>query len=470
MRSWPRHAPAFAIRDARIDGVRARHLLIHAGRIIDFPETIDPGVPTIDARGGRVMPGLVDHHLHLMAAAVREHSVDLSSIVCGGELNRALRQASARGAVRAIGYDDGVDGALDRWALDALSSTIPIRVQYRTGTLWVLNSAALDHALQGLAEVPETFERGARGELNGRVWHSDQLLRARPTNPVPSLASLGCDLARWGITAVTDASASTDQAQADALALAAGDMPQEITLMSRTQIKASCDGVRVGPVKIMLHEDRLPLFEELTRLIKSARVQGRSIAAHCVTPAELALFAAALDACGGRAGDRIEHGSLIPPDYFSILRDLGVTVVTQPAFVYSRGDRYLRDVPTQQCSDLYRAASLMDHGIPLAAGSDAPYGPLNPWLAIRSAAERRTSMGASLGAQERLGAEQALALYLGAVTDPGGPRRRVEIGAPADLCLLKAPGHGDDDDPVAMTFKRGDIIYACNGRSEGWTN
>jgi hypothetical protein len=52
---------------------------------------------------------------------------------------------------------------------------------------------------------------------------------------------------------------------------------------------------------------------------------------------------------------------------------------------------------------------------------------------------RRTAGGAVLGEGERVDAQAALDLFLGALDAPGGPPRRVEVGASADLCLLHVP-------------------------------
>ena len=79
--------------------------------------------------------------------------------------------------------------------------------------------------------------------------------------------------------------------------------------------------------------------------------------------------------------------------------------------------------------------SLLDAGITLAAGSDAPFGDPDPWSAMQAAVQRRSSSGVEMGAAEALSPEQALDLFL---RDPADLtiRRKVEPGAPADLCLL----------------------------------
>eukprot|EP01035_Chromulina_nebulosa_P014125 gene14125-18702_t len=72
-------------------------------------------------------------------------------------------------------------------------------------------------------------------------------------------------------------------------------------------------------------------------------VRGRIL----VTAGELALTLAVFAAQGARPGDRIEHGGMIPREAIEALRSMGLTVVTQSAFVGERGDRYLSAVDSE---------------------------------------------------------------------------------------------------------------------------
>jgi predicted amidohydrolase YtcJ len=58
---------------------------------------------------------------------------------------------------------------------------------------------------------------------------------------------------------------------------------------------------------------------------------------------------------------------------------------------------------------------------------------------VAAARDRTTPSGAVLGVRERISARRALELHLGPLHDPAGPPRRVEVGAPADLCVLAEP-------------------------------
>jgi predicted amidohydrolase YtcJ len=58
---------------------------------------------------------------------------------------------------------------------------------------------------------------------------------------------------------------------------------------------------------------------------------------------------------------------------------------------------------------------------------------------MAAAIDRRSRGGDLLGAGEALSPEEALALFLAPLDDPGGMPRAVVVGAPADLCLLDRP-------------------------------
>ena len=172
--------------------------------------------------------------------------------------------------------------------------------------------------------------------------------------------------------------------------------------------------------------------------VRGARALGRPVAVHCVTPEALVVAVVAWHEVGTMPGDRIEHGAVIPAELFADLAALGVVVVTQPSFVRERGDEYLTDVEVADRPHLWRCGSLVEAGIPVAFGSDAPYGSADPWAMVRAAVARRTAAGVPLGAAEAVTPAEALAMLLGEACAPQRSRR-VAVGAAADLCLLDRP-------------------------------
>jgi predicted amidohydrolase YtcJ len=426
------------IRDAEIEGRPHQDVRIEGGVIAEVGPRLAGRGQELDAKGGALIPGLIDHHIHLLATAAQADSLALEGVTGPGEFAARLRAFAAGrppGAwLRVTGYHERMAGELDAAVLDALAPAHPVRVQHQTGALWVLNGAALARVATG--ETPPSLERDAAGAPTGRLWRGDDWLRTRIGQTVPPLAPLGAMLAARGITGVMDATAATTAEDAAVLAAAvrAGDLPLRLALMSAGPLEAPADGAfLVGPVKVLLDDHDPPPLDDFVDRIRQARAWGRPVAVHCVTALQLALTLAAFDGAGSRPGDRIAPGAI--PE---LLR-LGLAVVTQPGFVFERGDRYLAEVDPAEHPDLYRCASLLAAGVPVAGSSDAPYSAPDPWAQMRAAVERRTRGGAAIGLEERVAAGVALGLFLGALRDPAGQPRRVAPGAKADLCLLRAP-------------------------------
>ena len=420
------------IRDVEVEGRSGLDVRIEAGRIAEIGVGLPKSRSDLDGYGGALIPGLCDHHIHLLAQAAKANSVSMAGVKSAADLAtliaRAIRDRPPGAWVRVLDYHEVLAGELTRRALDILSPDNPLRIQHQTGSLWILNSRAI--AALGSGDDPPGFERDT-----GRVWRGDAWLRSRIGSEPPSLAPLGRQLAAYGITALTDASVTTDAEAADLLARAhrCGDLPQRLTLMSGGVLAAPADGAfAVGPVKVLLDDHALPEFDDFVARIARARTWGRAVAVHCVTAAELALTLAAFEAAGAQPGDRIEHGSVIPLAAIGQLKALGLTVVTQSGFIRERGDRYMAQVDPRDRPDLYRCASLLAAGVPVAGSSDAPYASPDPWVGIAAAMDRRSAGGLILGAEERVSPATALGMYF-------GDAKRLTVGVVADLCLLDAP-------------------------------
>lgn len=400
------------------------------------------GEHIIDAHGGLLLPGLHDHHIHLPALAARRSSVECGppQVFDAEGLSRALRLPGS-GWLRGVGFHESVlGGALpDAAALDRFVADRPLRLQHRTGRMWLLNSMALDMLL-ALASPPPGMEREG-GRFTGRLFDEDDWLRRTLGSAPPDLADVSADLARRGVTGTTDMSPRNDPhvAQHFAAQVANGRLLQTPVLAGSLALaEAVRQGWRLGPLKLHLHESTLPDFDETLALIRAGRDQGRALAVHCVTEVELVFTLALLETAGAMAGDRIEHVSVASPDLVARMRALELVACVQPHFIAERGDRYLADVEPRHHADLYRLRSLRDAGVPLAGGSDAPYGDADPWKSMAAAVSRRTPSGAVIGAAEALSPEDALALYLADPLDLAR-QRRIDVGEQADLCLLAQP-------------------------------
>jgi predicted amidohydrolase YtcJ len=453
---------ALGLRRVEVDGAVV-DVRISGGLVVDVAPAIrfarDDEV--VDGAGGALLPGLHDHHVHLLALAATRRSVRLGppEVVDAQGMAAALRAADvalpADAWIRAVGYHDSVAGPLDRRHLDELVPQRPVRVQHRSGALWVLNAAAL-----------RAVGEDAGGD--GRLYGADRWLRDRiRQDDPPDLAAVGRELSAYGVTGVTDATPFSHREDLDLLAAACarGDLPQRVQVTGGPAL-AGADvppGLEVGPVKVLLADHDLPALDDLEVWLRGAHRHGRSVAIHCVTREALVLALAAWDEAGARHGDRIEHGAVVDHELGRRVAGLGLTVVTQPGFVAERGDRYLVEVDADDRPHLWPCRSLLDAGVAVAASTDAPFGDPDPWRAIAAATTRRTTEGRTLGRHEAVDARTALFLLLGDLADPGGPPRRVRCGVAADLCLLDEPldtalAHPDPEH-VVLTLQGGAVVH-----------
>ncbi|MFE2965201.1 amidohydrolase family protein [Streptomyces sp. NPDC059340] len=413
------------ITDVEVEGHGRVDVRLGGGRVVGIGRR-RAGRGDVDGRGGALLVGLHDHHVHLAALAAEAASVRVGpgDVRDREGLVAALRQGAPGEWVRAVGYHESVAGELDRWMLDDFAPDRPVRVQHRSGALWVWNSAALRAA-------------GLDGGGEGRFWREDERLRGFTAPVGLDLRGVGARAAAYGITGFTNADPQPGEGLAELLSV----LPQRLVVM----------GLGDAPVKFLLDDATLPTPDELAASM--AAVRPRPVAVHCVTRVQLLVTLLALDEAGPVAGDRIEHGSVIPAETMPWLARLGVTVVTQPHFPVERGREYATDVDPDDLAHLYRCRSLAEAGIPLAAGTDAPYGSADPWAVMRAAAERSGG--------EAVHRRAALDLFAGEPQHP--PRvRRLTVGSVADLCLLHVPRKEALDlmsaDVVRATFVGGQRI------------
>ncbi len=398
------------------------------------------GERVLEAKGGALLPGLHDHHIHLLSYAASLDSVRCGppDVHCAAELITRLKQPGSDW-LRGYGYHESVAGEIDRHWLDQQVQDRPVRIQHRSGRLWVLNSAALDVLGQRL---PDADTPVLHLPSDGRLYDADVAIGALLGRKLPPVGEASRLLTGFGVTGITDMTPSNN---AETLALytdlrASGTLLQHLFLAGAPELPyPHCNGgITALATKIHLHDSALPEFDALCAVIRESHRCGRPIAVHCVTEVELVFALAAIEQAGAISGDRIEHASVTPPHLLDTLAKLNLTVVTQPNFIVERGDAYLRDLPGQEHDWLYRSRGFKEHSIQLAGGTDAPFGSADPWIAIRSAVDRRTAGGRTLGPAEALCPEQAVELFLGDAEHPSVPRR-IDAGTVADLCLLDLP-------------------------------
>ncbi len=453
--------------DLRIAG----GLITERGRLSPAPDE-----RVVDGQGACLLPGLIDHHIHLRALAAARHSIDCGppAVNSYGELSYILSKAKGDGWIRGIGYHDSVAGTLTRDVLDSIEPNRPIRIQHRSGRLWTFNSLAISQ-LSGLpAPVGTDSDHYSELEITaeGRLFDQDRALGERlrmladATVDSQAVSEVSKELSKLGVTGLHDMTPSNGIQEFDWFGQlqANGQLRQKLCLSGTIDLHkhAPTHWLETGGVKFHLHEHALPDLQASTEHVRRAHTLNLPVAIHCVTRTELVFALSMLEAAGIHPGDRIEHGSVIEADLESWLVDLDPGIVTQPHFILDRGDQYLTDVPSETHSSLYRFQTLKALGLRVALGSDAPFGDVDPWRSMRAAVTRQTRSGQFINTEECVSPETALEGYLGHFSSPFTVRR-LDVGEPADLVLLTRPWSEVRDrlnsEDVRMTWCHGEATF-----------
>lgn len=436
--------------------------------------TAAPG-EAIDLDGRRLVPGLWDEHVHV----------------------RTWATSSRRPSVREATSPDEV-AALVRAALPSVEPGLPlVAVGMRDG-LWTqqplrsqLDAVAGDVPVIVISsDLHTTWSNAALGRLVGVDLDATGMLRDAASFAVMTrIDALVAELAdawiheglaevtRRGVVGVVDldlddAVGAWSRRQPPPVRVDAGIYPHDL---DEAEARGDATGAliqglaRVGPLKVITdgslgtrtaycHEpypgtsSRGTLEvqpEQLVDLMGRGAALGLAPAIHAIGDAANALVLDAFERVG--VPGRIEHAQLVAAADVSRMARLGVGASLQPEHMLDDRELVARYWP-HSAAGAYRIRSLVDAGVHVVFGSDAPVTPLDPWLAMASAVTRSRGGDAPWQADEAIDVETALRC---------SARTAIEVGQPADLVAL-----GDALEPerlatmpVDLTLVAGEVMH-----------
>ena len=414
----------------------------------------------IDCTGRTVMPGFIDAHLHLRAFAESMGALNLTPAQnvrsisdIQARIKTLARTLPAGAWIRGKGYhefDLAEKRHPTRQDLDLAAPDHPVKLSHRSGHAHALNSLALKCAgISGETGDPDggLIDRQVpSGEPSGVLFQMGRFLSERVPPMEKSLVDRGVRAASerllsLGITSVQDASRQNGIRQWQEFhrwkedGLFAPRMSVFLGYDSHEAGKTLCldpdpdeARLRMNGIKFILDRStgRLhPPEEEFNEAVLSVHRAGMRVAVHAIEEPDIrsACEAIALaQKTSHRSGPRhrIEHCSVCPPELAERIASCGIIVVTQPPFVYFNGDRYLATVPEDQKNHLYPFAALIKKGVVVAAGSDCPVVPPDPFIGIYAAMSRKTRGGNTLAPEERIAFADALRMYTASAAAAAG--------------------------------------------------
>lgn len=428
----------------------------------------EAGEEVLDAAGRWATPGLWDRHAHFDQWVISRQRLDLTATGSAAEVIRLVGQRAAQlpadrllvgyGHRRSHWPDQAVLADLD--AVTGARPTALVAADAHNG--WINSAAA--RLLQ--IEPPPTL-------LTEHDWFP---VMARITDLERADAGFedACDsaltelLAR-GVTGITDMEfehawliwqrrAARGAVPIRIQTAVYPDFLDEIVELGWASGHQIADLVTMGPLKIitdgslgtltahccqpyLLPDPAEPIVgvqtvaaEALQELLAVAARQQLSAAVHAIGDAAGLI---AIDAAeGSGAQTSIEHAQLMGPDAIARMARLGVQASVQPAHLpddVAMMDRIWAD----RTDRAFPLRSMLDAGVEVFLGSDAPVSALDPWLQMDVAVRRPTGWGPDAASWHP---EQAItpgeALFCSTNGQPP-----LGVGSVADIVLTDADPH-----------------------------
>ncbi|MFC1885814.1 amidohydrolase [Thermodesulfobacteriota bacterium] len=405
----------------------------------------------VDCSGMTVIPGLIDAHIHLHAFAESLISLNLrpeNRIFSISDIQAEIRSVSQTLSpgtwIRGKGcheFDLKEKRLPTRHDLDTAAPDHPVKLTHRSGHAHILNSPALKQV--GITiETPDPpeglIDRDIpSGEPNGVLFEMGEWLSKKVPSPDKKEMTLGMkqagrQLVSMGITSVQDVSVHNDIERWREFRrwIKEGIVLPRISMFMGTSaftkhpdidFHTSDDVKRLGivGVKIILDNTtgkRFPAQPDLDDIVLAVHRKGGQVAIHAIESSDIESACRAIAYAQQTVGrpdprHRIEHGSVCRPKLAEKIASLGISVTTQPPFVYYNGDRYLNTVPADQIDHLYPVRTLLKNGVTVAGSSDCPVVSANPFIGMYAAMTRMTTGGNRLSPRQRITLSQAFKMY-----------------------------------------------------------
>jgi hypothetical protein len=467
-----------------VDVVVERGVVQNIGHELDRPL----GIEEYDADGRWLIPGLWDHHVHLAQWTARGQRLDLAGSESPDHVLARVRDHLAQHLGPLVGYGH----RLGMWqteptvaALDTIAPDVPVVLIAGDAHHAWLNSRALERLglppREGVVTENEWYDAYTRIDLVVEPDVSPAAYR-RTLDRAAALGITGIvDLERGQLPADWEPRDSPIRVR---VATYADGLDATIAAGLRTgdALPGSPELITMGPLKIIsdgsLNTRTAWCCEEyvdgsgagapnqssaeLAGLLDVAHSRGLEVATHAIGDLALHEALSAYDVTGALGS--IEHAQLVSRESVSVMARLGLRASVQPAHLLD--DRDVTElIWPDRAERCFAFRWMLDDGVQVAFGSDAPVSPLDPWLAIAAAVHRSADERPPWHPEQALTAREALAASVDG-------RGSVHAGMPADLVLLDADPLAEHPHtasagvalrtiPVALTLVGGETAHSA---------
>ena len=382
--------------------LKSQSILIDKGKIIFIGDKNKinfslKDLDIIDCENNSILPGLIDGHCHPLEVVSNMESIDLSEIKFNSkdDLKKYLINTNFKNkkTLKFHGFEHrNIKESLNLKFFDELNLNIPLIMKHRTGHLMFLNSLGFKNLKININDYKFPVDSQ---KIHQKTSYQEQ------SNFKDNVKKYNKMLIKYGYTTIVDAGVNNDISKFNTYKnlIKENLINLNICYMLGNEKVEQFQGIKsneklyIGPTKFIFPEE-ISMNEIETILKNHMTISKNDLAFHAISSDMIfkilhTLFEKLNKFLGSRL-IRLEHATEFFPNTFKAYNDKKLHLIFNPNFIYDHGDFYIQNQDDFDIDSIFNLNDSYKYKFNIGAGTDSPFGSIDPINIINSSINRTT--------------------------------------------------------------------------------
>ena len=382
--------------------LKSQSILIDKGKIIFIGDKNKinfslKDLDIIDCENNSILPGLIDGHCHPLEVVSNMESIDLSEIKFNSkdDLKKYLINTNFKNkkTLKFHGFEHrNIKESLNLKFFDELNLNIPLIMKHRTGHLMFLNSLAFKNLKININDYKFPVDSQ---KIHQKTSYQEQ------SNFKDNVKKYNKMLIKYGYTTIVDAGVNNDISKFNTYKnlIKENQINLNICYMLGNEKVEQFQGIKsneklyIGPTKFIFPEE-ISMNEIETILKNHMTISKNDLAFHAISSDMIfkilhTLFEKLNKFLGSRL-IRLEHATEFFPNTYKAYNDKKLHLIFNPNFIYDHGDFYIQNQDDFDIDSIFNLNDSYKYKFNIGAGTDSPFGSIDPINIINSSINRTT--------------------------------------------------------------------------------